>query len=137
YMSGTLRSHERRMDFVRFTGEWFIYFALLALGGGVLMGITVAILTPAGVDAEAIMEWVLPMGAAGAVIVAAWLVESKAAGHREHGTGADDGLHPSVRGHAGHRRDRLRRDRFGWRLRPGTPRRVRPAPGRGPGTGPV
>jgi len=77
YMSGTLRSHERRMDFVRFTGEWFIYFALLALGGGVLMGITVAILTPAGVDAEAIMEWVLPMGAAGAVIVAAWLVESK------------------------------------------------------------
>src|SRR6185436_11255539 len=38
YMGGTLRSHERRMDFVRFTGEWFIYYVLIALGGGVLMG---------------------------------------------------------------------------------------------------
>src|SRR5262245_47138677 len=28
YMGGTLRSHERRMDFVRFTGEWFIYYVL-------------------------------------------------------------------------------------------------------------
>ena len=29
-------SHERRMDFVRFTGEWLIYYVLIALGGGVL-----------------------------------------------------------------------------------------------------
>jgi hypothetical protein len=77
YMGGTLRSHERRMDFVRFTGEWFIYYVLIALGGGVLMGLTAAILEPAGVDVERIIEWVLPSGAAGAVIVAAWLVESK------------------------------------------------------------
>jgi hypothetical protein len=77
YMSTAVQSQERRMDFVRFTGEWFIYFALLALGGAVLMGITAAILEPAGVDAERIMEWVLPVGAMGAVIVAGWLVESK------------------------------------------------------------
>ncbi len=77
YMGGTVRSHERRMDFVRFTGEWFIYYVLIALGGGVLMGLTAAILEPAGVDVERIIEWVLPSGAAGAVIVAAWLVESK------------------------------------------------------------
>ena len=77
YMGGTLESHERRMDFVRFTGEWFIYYVLIALGGGVLMGLTVAILEPAGVDPDRIAEWVLPSGAAGAVIVAAWLVESK------------------------------------------------------------
>jgi hypothetical protein len=77
YMGGTLRSHERRMDFVRFTGEWFIYYVLIALGGGVLMGLTAGILEPAGVDVERIAEWVLPSGAAGAVIVAAWLVESK------------------------------------------------------------
>ena len=77
YMGGTLQSHERRMDFVRFTGEWFIYYVLIALGGGVLMGLTVAILEPAGVDPDRIAEWVLPSGAAGAVIVAAWLVESK------------------------------------------------------------
>jgi hypothetical protein len=77
YMGGTLQSHERRMDFVRFTGEWFIYYVLIALGGGVLMGLTAAILEPTGVDVERIIEWVLPSGAAGAVIVAAWLVESK------------------------------------------------------------
>ena len=77
YMGGTLRSHERRMDFVRFTGEWFIYYVLIALGGGVLMGLTAAILEPTGVDVDRIAEWVVPSGAAGAVIVAAWLVESK------------------------------------------------------------
>ena len=77
YMGGTLRSHERRMDFVRFTGEWFIYYVLIALGGGVLMALTALILEPTGVDPDSIAKWVLPSGAAGAVIVAAWLVESK------------------------------------------------------------
>jgi hypothetical protein len=77
YMGGTIRSHERRMDFVRFTGEWFIYYVLIALGGGVLMGLTAGILEPTGVDVERIAQWVLPSGAAGGVIVAAWLVESK------------------------------------------------------------
>jgi hypothetical protein len=77
YMGGMLRLHERRMDFVRFTGEWFIYYVLIALGGGVLMGLTALILEPTGVDPDTIAEWVLPAGAAGAVIVAAWLVESK------------------------------------------------------------
>jgi hypothetical protein len=77
YMGGVVRSHERRMDFVRFTGEWFIYYVLIALGGGVLTGLTAGILVPTGFDPERIVEWVLPSGAAGAVIVAAWLVESK------------------------------------------------------------
>jgi hypothetical protein len=78
YMDGTIRSHDRRMDFVRFTGEWFIYYVLMALGGGVLLGLTAAILEPTGVvDVERVIEWVLPSGAAGAVVVAAWLVESK------------------------------------------------------------
>ncbi len=77
YMGGTIRSHERRMDFVRFTGEWFIYYVLIALGGGVLMGLTAAILEPTGVEVERIAEWVLPSGAAAGVLVAAWLVEAK------------------------------------------------------------
>ncbi len=77
YMGGTLRSHERRMDYVRFTGEWFIYYVLIALGGGVLMALTAGVLEPTGVDVERIFEWVVPAGAAGAVVVAAWLVESK------------------------------------------------------------
>jgi hypothetical protein len=78
YMGGTIRSHERRMDFVRFTGEWVIYYALIALGGGVLLLLTGLILEPIRADLpERVIEWVLPSGAAGAVIVAAWLVESK------------------------------------------------------------
>jgi len=77
YMGGTLRSHESRMNFVRFTGEWFIYYVLIALGGGVLMGLTAGILQPTGVDVDRIAQWVMPSGAAGAVVVAAWLVESK------------------------------------------------------------
>jgi hypothetical protein len=77
YMGGTVRSHERRMDFVRFTGEWFIYYVLIALGGAVLTALTALILEPTGIDVEWLPEWVLPSGAAGAVIVAAWLVEWK------------------------------------------------------------
>ena len=77
YMGGSLRSHARRMDFVRFTGEWFIYYVLIALGGGVLMALTAGIFEPAGADVDRIAQWVLPTGAAGAVVVAAWLVESK------------------------------------------------------------
>src|SRR5918996_833671 len=78
YMGGTIRSHERRMDFVRFTGEWVIYYVLIALGGGVLLLLTGLILEPIGTDlAERVVEWVLPSGAAGAVIVAALLVGSK------------------------------------------------------------
>jgi len=77
YMGGVARSAERRMSFVRFTGEWFIYYSLIALGGGVLIALTALILEPTGADVERIVEWVLPSGAAGAVIIAAWLVESK------------------------------------------------------------
>lgn len=78
YMDGDPRSHERRMDYVRFTGEWLIYYTLIAIGGGVLMGLTALILEPIDPGlGELVIEWVLPTGAAGAVIVAAWLVESK------------------------------------------------------------
>jgi hypothetical protein len=78
YMGGVVRSHEARMDFIRFTGEWLIYYVLIALGGGVLLALTALILEPVGPTiVERVMEWVLPSGAAGAVIVAAWLVEAK------------------------------------------------------------
>ncbi|MFP4636110.1 MAG: permease prefix domain 1-containing protein [Nitriliruptoraceae bacterium] len=78
YLGGEVGDHERRMDLVRFTGEWFIYYVLIALGGGVLMALTMLILEPIGPDlAETVVAWVLPSGAAGAVVVAAWLVESK------------------------------------------------------------
>ncbi len=78
YMGATLHAHERRMDFIRFTGEWFIYYVLIALGGGVLMLLTGLILGPVSEQLlETLAMWIVPSGAAGAVIIAAWLVESK------------------------------------------------------------
>ena len=78
YAGGRWRTTAGRMDFVRFSGELFIYYVLLALGGGVLTGFTAGIFTAIGVDLEPlILPWVLPCGAMGAVIVGAWLVEAK------------------------------------------------------------
>jgi hypothetical protein len=78
YVGGDWRSHRRRMDFVRFTGEWVVYYTLLALGGGVLVGLTAAGFDSVGQNVATFMqEWVLPCGALGAVLVAAWLVEAK------------------------------------------------------------
>lgn len=78
YLSGDLRWSARRMDFIRFTGEWVIYYTLIALGGSVLVGLTTAILSPiAPGSIVEVVSWVVPSGAAGAVIVAAWLVEEK------------------------------------------------------------
>ncbi|SDE37910.1 permease prefix domain 1-containing protein [Glycomyces harbinensis] len=78
YAGGEWRSGQRRMDFIRFTGEWFIYFVLIAMGGGVLTGFTAGVFTAIGLDPETfISEWLIPCGAVAAVVVAAWLVEAK------------------------------------------------------------
>ena len=72
------RQAEGRMDFVRFSGEWLIYYVLIALGGGVLTAFMVVLFESIGIDAEPfIQSWLLPCGAAGAVVVASWLVEAK------------------------------------------------------------
>lgn len=78
YAGGRWGSHARRMDFIRFTGELVIYYVLIALGGGVLTGTTMAVFGAVGVDAEWFAQnWILPCGALGAVLVASWLVEAK------------------------------------------------------------
>ncbi|GGK01078.1 hypothetical protein GCM10010123_33880 [Pilimelia anulata] len=78
YTGGDWRSGRRRMDFIRFTGEWFIYFVLLALGGGVLTAFTLGTFRAIGIDAESVAsQWLLPCGGMAGVVVAAWLVEAK------------------------------------------------------------
>lgn len=78
YLGGEWRRGAPRMDFVRFTGEWFIYYALIAFGGGVLCGVTIGMFQAIDLDAAPVVAaWVLPCGAVGAVIVVAWLVEAK------------------------------------------------------------
>ncbi len=78
YVNGRVRSSRARMDFVRFTGEWVVYLALIALGGGVLIALTLGVFSAIDVDASwFVEEWMLPCGIAGAVVIAAWLVEAK------------------------------------------------------------
>ncbi|SIN76347.1 permease prefix domain 1-containing protein [Agromyces cerinus] len=75
---GAWRSDRTRMDFLRFSGEWLVYYVLIAIVGGALSGLTVAVFASIQVDiAPFIVEWVLPCGAAGAVLVSAWLVGAK------------------------------------------------------------
>lgn len=78
YVDGRVRSSRARMDFIRFTGEWLVYLALIALGGGVLVALTMGVFSAIGLDAEWFVEqFMVPCGVAGAVVVAAWLVEAK------------------------------------------------------------
>ncbi|MFI2704830.1 permease prefix domain 1-containing protein [Cellulosimicrobium composti] len=78
YVGGRWRSDARRMDFVRFTGELAVYYTLIAIGGGVLLGLTTVTFSLAGVDLEPYLDtWILPLCVPAALIVAAWLVEAK------------------------------------------------------------
>jgi hypothetical protein len=67
-----------RMDFIRFSGELFIYYALIALGGGVLTGLMGMLFHSIGVNMKPFFQsWLVPCGAMGAVLIASWLVEAK------------------------------------------------------------
>lgn len=77
YVGGRWRDGAARMNFVRFSGEFFIYFVLIALGGAVLVAFTMGMFEAIGIDAEPVLEGWLPSAALGAVIVASWLVEAK------------------------------------------------------------
>jgi len=78
YAGGRWSQVAGRMDFIRFSGELFIYYVLIALGGGVLTGFMAMIFQAIGIDPEPfIASWLLPCGAAGAVLIASWLVEAK------------------------------------------------------------
>jgi len=78
YVGGGWFSSPGRMNFVRFTGELFIYYVLIALGGGVLTGFTVMMFNAIHLDPEKFVgSWLVPCGAMAAVIIGSWLVEAK------------------------------------------------------------
>ncbi len=78
YAGGRWNRVGSRMDFIRFSGELFIYYVLIALGGGVFMAFMSMIFKAIGINVEHFFQlWLLPCGASGAVIVASWLVEAK------------------------------------------------------------
>jgi len=78
YVRGRWFADGGRMNFVRFSGELVIYYVLIALGGGVFTGFTVLMFQAIEMNpAWFIGGWLIPCGAAGAVIIASWLVEAK------------------------------------------------------------
>ena len=134
YAGGRWRDHQQRMNYVRFSGEWFIYYALIAAGGGVLMGITLVYLhchrpgrgvAPQFVDA--------PLRRHGRRRHRRLAGGGQAERHREYGPGTHDALHaalhPDALGVPGHHGVDGERDQRGA----GGAHRFRPAPGRGGG----
>jgi hypothetical protein len=78
YAGGEWRDTQQRMNYVRFSGEWFIYYVLIALGGGVLSAITLRVFEAAGLNAQTlVVNWTIPVGVVGAVVIAGLLVEAK------------------------------------------------------------
>ena len=79
HAGGDWRDHGKRMSFVRFTGEWILYYGLIAVAGQTFVGIALFLFMALDLDASTVIfEWVLPCGAAGAVLVAAWLADTRA-----------------------------------------------------------
>ena len=67
-----------RMNFVRFSGELAIYYVLIALGGFVVILFTFMMFRAIDMNPDwFVAGWLIPCGAAGAVIVGSWLVEAK------------------------------------------------------------
>jgi hypothetical protein len=78
YAGGRWGQVSGRMDFIRFSGELFIYYVLIALGGAVLTAFMAMIFEAIGIKIEHFFQtWLLPCGAAGAVLIASRLVEAK------------------------------------------------------------
>jgi hypothetical protein len=78
YVRGRWFNDGGRMNFVRFSGELAIYYVLIALGGVVFIGFTVMMFSAIDLNPWWFVgPWLMPCGAAGAVIIGSWLVEAK------------------------------------------------------------
>ena len=78
YVGGRWFADGGRMNFVRFSGELAIYYVLIALGGGVVTVFTFMMFRAIEMNPDwFVAGWLIPCGAAGAVIIGSWLVEAK------------------------------------------------------------
>lgn len=78
YVGGRWFDNGERMNFVRFSGELAIYYVLIALGGFVAILFTFMMFRAIGMNPDwFVAGWLIPCGAAGAVLIGSWLVEAK------------------------------------------------------------
>jgi hypothetical protein len=78
YCGSDWRNSRRRMDFLRMTGEAFLYGVLLGCGVGVLCAFVIALIGSIGLRAEKfVSDWIGIVGCFAAVVVAARLSQAK------------------------------------------------------------
>ncbi|MGE5372179.1 MAG: permease prefix domain 1-containing protein [Solirubrobacterales bacterium] len=78
YLGAEWQVSRRRMDFIRFTGEAFIYGVLVFAGVMVLLGFTNAIFSAIQIDLSHLMEeYLVIYGGCTAVMITMYLVEAK------------------------------------------------------------
>jgi len=78
YAGPAWRKSSARLDFVRFSGEVFIYSVLIALGGEVLVVLAIQMFSFIGIDINLfVSDWVMPMAAVAVPVFAVYLVEWK------------------------------------------------------------
>ena len=97
YVRGRRFADGGRMNFVRFSGEWVIYYVLIALGGGVLTSFTFMMFRAIDMNpAWFVAGWLLPCGGGGGRHHCILAGGGEAKCHRKHGAGADPAVHPAV-----------------------------------------
>jgi len=78
YIGSEWKDSKGRMNFIRFTGESFIYGVLITCGVGVLSLFTMLIFSAIGIDLESfIFNYLIIYGMCGAVMITLYLVEAK------------------------------------------------------------
>jgi len=78
YAGSGWRGPDGRMDFIRFSGEAFIYLVLILCGGGVLVATAAMLFQAIGYNVEVILgEYVAVIGASAAPVVAVYLAAAK------------------------------------------------------------
>jgi len=78
YMGTKWKESKARMNFIRFTGEAFIYGLLITCGVGVLSLFTMLIFSAIGIDLETfVFSYLVIYAMSGAVMITLYLVEAK------------------------------------------------------------
>lgn len=71
------RRVEARLRVIRFAAEWFVLFVLVALGGGVLLGLFSTLASEIGISIDPLMEWLLYLAPISAIVVTAALAAAE------------------------------------------------------------
>jgi hypothetical protein len=80
YTGTNWKNEEARMDFIRFTGETFIYTVLILCGLGVLIAFVNTIFSSIGIDTMKInREYLMVYGGVASPVIAVYLVQAKKA----------------------------------------------------------